>query len=294
MILIPPAAVPCNVNVGLAALAGDAVADALVTMAASRLVSTTEPRIATSRRSFLSRTCMIVLPLCYLSFRPSDGSASIPRHAGEQGNSRHRRRCRLSPERLPAHRHGGQASAILPRAGAATDGIKLVAAKPADEGSPLAGTEDEDRSGLVLAVPESNISAGQLGKLDAVATGHAVGALPPAGRSIVSHASNAPSWKLGCARPGPGARTLDQLRAFDRCIAQRESCSRLMAQGNECGTRIMTKLAGQCQRSAQRRLPGSGMTRRSAGMTPGTDRCQSLPRSTSRPGDAPCTPHRAA
>src|SRR6266516_77705 len=108
MILIPPAAVPCNVNVGLAALAGDAVADALVTMAASRLVSTTEPRIATSRRSFLSRTCMIVLPLCYLSFRPSDGSASISRHAGKQGNSRHRRRCRLSPERLPAHRHGGR------------------------------------------------------------------------------------------------------------------------------------------------------------------------------------------
>src|SRR6266540_50570 len=67
MILIPPTAAPCNTNVVPPALAGDAVADALVTVAASRLASTTKPRIGTSRRIFLSRTCMIVLPLCNVS-----------------------------------------------------------------------------------------------------------------------------------------------------------------------------------------------------------------------------------
>src|SRR6266536_5310619 len=67
MILIPPTAAPCNTNVVPPALAGDAVADALVTVAASRLARTTKPRIGTSRRIFLSRTFMIVLPLCNVS-----------------------------------------------------------------------------------------------------------------------------------------------------------------------------------------------------------------------------------
>src|SRR5215469_3677686 len=61
MTLIPPATEPRNTNADPAA-ADEAVADALVSVAASRPARTTRPRIATSGRLFLSRICMTVPP----------------------------------------------------------------------------------------------------------------------------------------------------------------------------------------------------------------------------------------
>lgn len=62
MILIPPATVPRNTNVGPDTVAGDEVADALVTVAASRLISTASPATAPHRYVFLSRICTTNAP----------------------------------------------------------------------------------------------------------------------------------------------------------------------------------------------------------------------------------------